>query len=111
MGKGSAVRPLVLIGMDEFENHWEQTFTKENAMKNLSETMPTIACRSCGEPIVWAVTENNKRIPLDTSAVRGGNVVLEANGALARVVKPNPAVMRYRSHFVSCPQASSWRKR
>jgi len=67
-------------------------------------------CRSCGAPILWSRTENNKPIPLDPEPVPGGNVVLEACGALARVVKPDPSVKRHVSHWTSCPQAKQWRK-
>ena len=68
-------------------------------------------CRTCGVEIIWSRTENGKAIPLDPEPVFGGNVVLECNGALARVVKPDPGVKRHVSHFKTCPQAGQHRRR
>lgn len=67
-------------------------------------------CRSCGAEILWSETMTGKKIPLDPEQVLGGNIVLEAEGALARIVKPEPGVKRYRSHFASCPQAEQHRR-
>jgi hypothetical protein len=45
---------------------------------------PPARCRSCGAAIAWAMTPAGRRAPLD----RDGT-----------------------SHFASCPQAETWRKR
>jgi len=80
------------------------------------------ACRSCGAPIVWAVTgEKRRRIPLDAVPVADGNVEL-LDMAHPRSVGDAPYtvtwgsshtwppdVRRYRSHFATCPQAGEWR--
>jgi len=66
-------------------------------------------CRTCGATIVWSRTENNKNIPLNPEPVEGGNIILECNGALARVVKPDGA-RRYISHYATCPQAAQHRR-
>lgn len=73
--------------------------------------MNTSTCRKCQKPILWSRTENNKRIPLDPEPVYGGNVVLEANGALARIVTPDKSVKRLQSHFATCPYAGDFRKK
>lgn len=41
------------------------------------------ACRSCGAPIAWVVTNAGKRAPIDPDGT---------------------------NHFATCPQAESWRK-
>lgn len=41
-------------------------------------------CRSCGAPIEWVLTESGKRMPVDPDGT---------------------------SHFVTCPEASKWRKK
>jgi len=41
-------------------------------------------CRSCGATVMWCLTSNGKKAPID----RDG-----------------------KSHFATCPQADSWRKR
>lgn len=69
----------------------------------LSGEVPELSpgtCRSCGAPIYWVKTHNEKNMPLD----RGGTnrVVLLPGGA--RVVKA------YKSHWESCPYAKKHRK-
>lgn len=47
--------------------------------------MPGIGtCRDCREPILWAVTEGGKNVPLDPVKTAGGDVLLA--GHTARVV-------------------------
>jgi hypothetical protein len=71
------------------------------------------ACRSCEAEIAWAYTEGGSRMPLDADQVPDGNVVALPNGRV-RVLKageePPPGAARYRSHFVTCPHASTHRK-
>ncbi len=81
------------------------------------------ACRSCGAPIVWVVTEATatkagRRMPLDAdpsnttraAVFEDGNIVIvgrdAANVPIVRYVKSGT----FRSHFASCPQASTHRK-
>jgi len=61
-------------------------------------------CRSCGASIIWAITSNGKRIPLDAEPVERPGLFVFDNG----YAKQPPAV--YQAHFASCPDADSWRK-
>ena len=84
-------------------------------------------CRSCGAPIIWAVTENGKRMPVDATPREDGNILLIEYPASALgdgyieaayvqsslfeewdVEAPEPR--RYVSHFASCAQSKGWRK-
>lgn len=66
-------------------------------------------CRSCGKKIVWAVTENGKRIPLDdvapTFTVR--RVQLEKTGEYEDRAERSTARV---SHFSTCKDANYWSK-
>lgn len=79
-------------------------------------------CRSCGAPILWAITNRGKRIPLDAEPTFRGNMVVEAksveqNGHMveqlhANVVSPlfDSKQNRYMPHHASCPDAKRWRR-
>lgn len=77
-------------------------------------------CRSCGAPIVWAVTEaHRRRMPVDAEPVDGGNVLLSTDDPpLAQVHAPGQASLfadaanrpTYTSHFATCPQADQHRR-
>lgn len=68
------------------------------------------ACKSCGAPIRWARSVNDKPILLDAEPHEQGN--LELSGGVARYVTPdlNAIETRYRSHFATCPNADEHRK-
>lgn len=76
---------------------------------------PTSRCRSCNQPVIWALTTaNQKRMPVDPTPVLGGNVVL-TSGPTARVLTAEETERRralgstaWTSHFTTCPQAKSW---
>lgn len=73
-------------------------------------------CRSCGAPIRWATTRvSGQRIPLDAEPVEGGNVEVLGEVAGEWVVKVHkgaiPDRLGFLTHFVTCPDAGSWRKR
>jgi hypothetical protein len=65
-------------------------------------------CSSCRAAIIWATTPRGKNISLDVAQVAGGNV--ELRSGVAFVVKPEPGVVRYRSHFATCPNAGEHRQ-
>lgn len=76
-------------------------------------------CRSCRAPIVWAVTADGKRMPLDAVPAADGNLAARRmpDGTLqVRVLTADlpdvadserPAI----SHFASCPDADRHRRR
>lgn len=79
----------------------------------------TAECRSCGSPIRWAIADaSGKRMPLDPDAHTNGNIwVLRWEGGSPVVAVaaspddvPSSEAMRYRSHFVTCPDGPSWRR-
>lgn len=77
-------------------------------------------CASCGNPIVWAITvAKGNRMPIDPDPVDDGNVwIAESPSHGAPVVgvalqhSDLPAdTVTYVSHFVTCPDADSWRNK
>lgn len=74
-------------------------------------------CRSCKKPIIWAVTEAGKRMPVDVESSALGNVRLrERDGDVPLAVVLKPAEMFGKtglrtSHFVTCPDAADWRRK
>jgi hypothetical protein len=76
------------------------------------------ACRSCGAAIVWAVTTNNRRMPVDANPVPDGNLTLAypSPGAAPIAVHADPGALlidnppRYVSHFATCEFADQHRK-
>lgn len=90
-------------------------------------TPPVVKCRSCGAPIIWAITERGKRIPLDAEPNNAkGNMILvpwgksslqtggapEVTSWEARVVAPllDANQTRYMPHHATCPDAKRWRR-
>ena len=84
------------------------------------------ACGSCGAPIRWARTEKGKSMPLDVSPNPRGNIVLRriAGQTVAHVLSkiekdgdpmlgtpPVERETRYLSHYVTCPDAKSHRRK
>jgi hypothetical protein len=72
----------------------------------------TSSCRSCGKPIIWAVTPAGKKIPVDVEPVFGGNIALDrdhVDGEMhATFDKPGQRRL-YKSHFATCPKAETHR--
>lgn len=71
-------------------------------------------CRSCRAPILWAVTEKGRRIPLDPEPRADGNLVLhvQAMGSPLAVFAGSGHVgIRYVSHFATCAHAAQHRRR
>jgi hypothetical protein len=69
-------------------------------------------CQSCGEPIVFGVTQHGRLMPLNAIPSPAGTIVLDADERV-RVVGPDPTDLRLRyvSHFATCPAAAQWRGR
>jgi hypothetical protein len=73
----------------------------------------TRECGSCGAKIIWAVTVNDKRMPVDAEPNEKGNIELIDRGFIAAIVHSQPplaAETLYTSHFVTCPNAEKHRK-
>jgi hypothetical protein len=74
-------------------------------------------CRSCNAPVIWAVTNGGKTMPVDAVPVEDGNVELRpgryGRGAVATVLSGPPlfapSPLR-KSHFATCVDADAWRK-
>jgi hypothetical protein len=70
-------------------------------------------CRTCGAPIIWAVTQNGRRMPLDADPVASPRGWFTIEGAtasgddLAVAVPSRPIFV---SHFATCPQAAEHRR-
>jgi hypothetical protein len=58
-------------------------------------------CRTCSAVIVWGITENGKRVPLDPLEKR---YIFPGDGDLVVMVDT------HLSHFATCPQADQHRK-
>lgn len=74
-------------------------------------------CRSCGADIIWAVTVNDRPIPVDATTAPGGNLRLEPRGhtMAPRAVTVPPklafgARLRW-PHHGSCPHGKSWKRK
>ena len=71
-------------------------------------------CRSCGAEVIWTVTHNGKRMPVDAEPREDGNIVLREEFS-GRVIAEYPgkehpllfedARPHYVSHFSTCPQS------
>lgn len=78
-------------------------------------------CRSCGAELIWTVTANGKRMPVDIAPREDGNILLTEypDGLMtAEYVKPTlfeewdvpaPEPRRHLSHFRTCKQSKEWR--
>ena len=74
-------------------------------------------CRSCGAEIRWAITETGERMPLDADpvgSVKAGlfTITVETVDGEERVEARSVRPARfYVSHFATCPNAETHRKR
>lgn len=70
-------------------------------------------CRSCKHEITW-VRLNGRAHPIDVDKVPNGNIEItdrpENGSPEAVIVHPDPAVMRFISHFATCKDYLRWRK-
>lgn len=80
--------------------------------------MKLATCRSCGASIVWVVTSNLKKMPVDADPValpHGFRLTEEddddAGAPIATFVAAVPAGERvWQSHFATCPNATQHRR-
>jgi hypothetical protein len=79
-----------------------------------SERPANLRCRSCGAPIFWAVNSNGNRVPIDAEPVQieaAGRYAIDwpdAPNTSPRAIH-SPAI--HLTHFATCPNAASHRKR
>lgn len=74
------------------------------------------ACKSCQASINWLHTATGLRIPIDVQPVADGNIriigdVAHVVGATIDLLDDTDDGTRYVSHFVSCRDAGSWRRK
>jgi hypothetical protein len=68
-------------------------------------------CKTCLQQIVWGVTANGKRVPLDPAEKRYVLLhMLEGPAGVARSDDEYGMVDTHLSHFATCPQADQHRK-
>jgi hypothetical protein len=72
-------------------------------------------CRSCGAPIIWAMSSmTGKNMPLDAEPTDEGTMLLKdgivtpEKRATLPFLATNPK--RHMAHFAKCPQANEWRR-
>lgn len=74
-------------------------------------------CRSCGASIIWAKGANGKANPLDAEPSPKGNIRLTDDGMLTYLTNEAAALARAKgdelrlSHFATCPNAATHRKK
>lgn len=79
---------------------------------------PVEDCRSCKKPVIWAKTERGKAMPVDAEPSTDGTVSLrwghDGSTVLASVPSRHLAFGRRdlrKSHFATCKDAGTWRRR
>jgi hypothetical protein len=81
----------------------------------------TGACEACGQTMIWAMTPNGNRQPIDYMPSETGNVLLMQNNAMQTifaVVLTGEARKRAKSrgvdlrlpHHATCPHAAQFRR-
>lgn len=74
-------------------------------------------CGSCSAPVIWAITTQAKKMPVDAEPTSDGNVALEARPVglpVARVLSTAKQFGRTglrKSHFATCKFAAQHRRR
>lgn len=80
----------------------------------------TGTCRGCQGPMLWALTDKGKGIPLDPDSVPDGNLVAAGEPAadgrmVVRYIRKGEELpegtLRFKSHFATCPNAEQFRSR
>jgi hypothetical protein len=82
---------------------------------------PTVFnCRSCGAHLIWAETITGRRMPLDITPTKDGNIILGLRDQQAplALVQTQQQLERLRAkgellyvcHFATCPQHKKWRR-
>lgn len=79
---------------------------------------PVEECSTCHAPIIWAITERDKRAPFDAEPAAGGTAILSwsagetaVHSRILRVAQREGRTDLRLSHFATCPDAAEWRSR
>jgi len=75
-----------------------------------SSDRPAATCSSCGAPIVWGRTATGKPMPLDAEPVDMRGLLMRDRFS-GSVITLELAYPVHRTHFATCPNAASHRKR
>jgi hypothetical protein len=83
-------------------------------MSEIEPLFTTSLCRDCEAEIIWAITANEKLMPVDAELTDNGNVELAGRGKTPRAIvhgqPPMIPVGLRMSHFVTCPNAEARRR-
>lgn len=83
-------------------------------------TLPVVSCRSCNAPVIWCVTIHGKRMPVDAEPQTiDGDFWIDSKTdpptALRFIATDFPGETRKperrHAHFVTCPDAKTWRRK
>lgn len=84
----------------------------------MRQSLRPSVCSSCGARVIWCKTVTGKNMPVDAEPVENGNLVIRKRGSnmLALVIKAEQredveGQPRYVSHFATCPNSRSHRKK
>lgn len=74
--------------------------------------MKTSQCRSCGADIIWTITANGKKMPVDAEPAERPQGVFHLDERESGEVHSRSAAgeLVYLSHFATCPNADQHRK-
>lgn len=76
--------------------------------------MKISACRSCGEPVVWAEFASGKKCPFDAEPTPSGewalNEAYDPPKATKIVKAAGSGEDGFTSHFATCPEAPMYRR-
>lgn len=68
-------------------------------------------CSSCGAAILWLNTAKGKSMPVDAEPSEGGNIRI-SRGVAEVLSKPDQKdEPLHKSHFATCPNAATHRKK
>lgn len=82
---------------------------------NAPRQYDTSQCTSCKKPIIWTVTDRDKRMPVDAQPSDAGSVALSIQDGVVRS-RVVPAKLRFgrtnlrTSHFATCSNAAGHRR-